>query len=40
MYEAGKLRPVVGACYRLEDAPRALRDLANRKIVGKAVLTV
>jgi NADPH2:quinone reductase len=40
LYEAGKLRPVVGARYRLEDTPRALRDLANRKIVGKAVLSV
>jgi len=40
MYRAGQIRPVVGARYRLEEAPVALRDLAERKVMGKAVLTV
>jgi len=35
---AGKIGPVVGKTYPLEEAPAALRDLANRKIMGKAVL--
>jgi NADPH2:quinone reductase len=39
LYEAGKIRPVVGKKYSLDQAPKAMRDLANRKIVGKAVLT-
>jgi NADPH2:quinone reductase len=38
-YLSGRLRPVVGASSKFEDAPRALRDLANRKVVGKAVLS-
>jgi NADPH:quinone reductase-like Zn-dependent oxidoreductase len=38
LYMAGKIRPVVGKTYPLEQAPAALRDLANRKIMGKAVL--
>jgi NADPH:quinone reductase-like Zn-dependent oxidoreductase len=33
-----KIRPVVGKSYPLEQAPKALRDLADRKIMGKAVL--
>ncbi len=36
--EAMRVRPVVGNRYRLEDAPAALRDLAERKVIGKAVL--
>jgi len=40
MYRGGQVRPVVGARYRLEEAPRALQDLAERRVVGKAVLTV
>jgi NADPH2:quinone reductase len=38
LYVAGKISPVVGKTYPLEQAPAALRDLANRKIMGKAVL--
>ena len=34
----GKIRPEVGRVYPLSEAPVALRDLANRKILGKAVL--
>ena len=38
LYVAGKIRPEVGKTYPLSEAPAALRDLANRKITGKAVL--
>lgn len=37
---AGKLKPHVFARYTLDDAGRALRDLLDRKVMGKAVLTV
>ncbi len=40
LYVGGQIRPVVSKSYSLEEAPAALRDLANRKIVGKAALTV
>ena len=36
--EAMRVRPVVGKRYRLEEAPAALRELAQRKVIGKAVL--
>jgi NADPH2:quinone reductase len=39
MYEAGKIKPSVNAIYPFEEAPRGLRDLADRKVSGKAVLT-
>lgn len=39
LYGAGKIRPAVGAKYGFEELPRALRDLANRKVMGKAVVT-
>ncbi len=38
--EAMRIRPHVGKRYRLDEAPAALRDLAERKIIGKAVLVV
>lgn len=38
MYRAGQINPVAGRTYPLDAAPQALRDLANRKIMGKAVL--
>ena len=37
-YAAGQIRPVVSKSYELDDAPAALRDLADRKVSGKAVL--
>jgi NADPH2:quinone reductase len=40
MYAAGKIRPSVGAAYGFDDLPRALQDLADRKVMGKAVMTV
>jgi NADPH2:quinone reductase len=36
----GRLTPLVGATYPLEDGATALRDLADRRAVGKLVLTV
>lgn len=39
-YSQGAIKPQVGATYALEDVPRGIRDLANRKVVGKAVATV
>jgi len=30
----------VGAAYGFDDLPRALQDLADRKVMGKAVMTV
>jgi NADPH2:quinone reductase len=38
MYREGKIQPPAPVRYALADAPQALRDLANRKIVGKAAL--
>jgi NADPH:quinone reductase len=40
MYRAGQIRPVVANRYRLDEAPVALKDLAQRKIIGKAALIV
>ena len=37
---SGRLRPIVGTTYPLEDGARALRDLADRRAVGKLVLSV
>jgi NADPH2:quinone reductase len=39
LFTAGRLNPAVGAVYPFESAPAGLRELANRKILGKAVLT-
>jgi NADPH2:quinone reductase len=38
MYAAKQIRPSVNAVYAFEEAPRGLRDLAERKVMGKAVL--
>lgn len=35
----GKLRPHVSARYALEDTPRALADMAQRRVTGKIVIT-
>lgn len=40
LFETGAICPRVGATYPLETAPQGIRDLANRKIRGKAVLAV
>ncbi|HTI16206.1 MAG TPA: NADPH:quinone oxidoreductase family protein [Trinickia sp.] len=34
----GKLRPRISARYSLEDTPRALRDMAERRVTGKIVV--
>jgi NADPH:quinone reductase len=38
MYLAGKIKPTVGRSFALRECPQALRALANREIMGKAVL--
>ena len=40
LWAEGKIQPEISATYPLSAAPRALRDLAQRKILGKAVLVV
>jgi len=40
LYVEGKIRPPRPVEYPLASAPSALRDLANRKILGKAVLVM
>ena len=40
LFQQGRIRPVVGPTYRLDEAPAALRDLANRRILGKAVIAL
>ncbi len=40
LYRAGQISPPTPVTYPLADAPRALRDLANRKIPGKAALMI
>jgi len=40
LYASGKIRPAVGATYAFAEAPRGLRDLADRKVMGKAVLRI
>ncbi len=40
LYQDGKINPVVTAKSPLEEAPAALRSLADRMVAGKAVLTM
>lgn len=40
LFMDGKIDPPVGARYQLDQAPQGIRDLANRKVTGKAILTV
>ena len=40
MYMAGKLKPLVGATYPLEDAAEALAHLADRRAIGKTIITM
>ena len=39
-FEQGKLRPCISATYPLEDAPLAMRALADRQAKGKLVVTI
>ena len=38
-YNEGKLHPHIHKTYKLEDAARALRDLMERRVMGKVLLT-
>ena len=38
LYAAGKIKPVIHARYPLRDAAKALRELGDRKTVGKLIL--
>jgi NADPH2:quinone reductase len=40
LYAAGKIDPKIGRTYALSDAARAIVDLENREIVGKAVVRI
>ena len=40
MYAEGKLRPLVGTIFPLEDAAGALAHLADRKAIGKTIITM
>lgn len=35
---AGKVRPLISQTYSLDDAPRAMRDLLERRVTGKVVI--
>jgi NADPH2:quinone reductase len=38
MYEAGRIKPIIGERFPLSEAPAALEALGGRKSVGKVVL--
>ena len=38
-HEAGRIKPVVGRVHPLEDYAEALNDLAQRRAIGKIVVT-
>jgi NADPH2:quinone reductase len=40
LIEGGRLTPLIGATYPLKDGAQALRDLADRRAVGKLVISV
>ncbi len=40
MVDEGFVRPIVGACFALEDAPDAFRTIDQRRALGKVVLNV
>ena len=40
MYLGGQIHPIVGKTFRLEEVPAGLRELADRKILGKAVVII
>jgi propanol-preferring alcohol dehydrogenase len=37
LFRAGKINSVVSKQYKLQEANKALEDLKNRKIIGRAV---
>lgn len=38
LFGLGKLKPVVSRVYLLDEVPRALEDMAARRVVGKVVV--
>lgn len=40
LYAEGKINPVVSNEYPFEDAPRAMRDVAERRATGKSILVI
>ncbi len=40
LYTEGKINPVVSNEYPLDEAPRAMRDVAERRVTGKSVLVI
>jgi NADPH:quinone reductase len=40
LIDSGELTPLIGATYSLENGAQALRDLADRRAVGKLIITV
>lgn len=38
LFRLGKLKPVVSRVYPLDEVPRALEDMAARRVVGKVVI--
>jgi NADPH2:quinone reductase len=39
LFTAGKIHPAVGCAHRFTELPQALRNLANRQVLGKSVVT-
>jgi NADPH2:quinone reductase len=40
LYETGKMKPLVGATFPLEETAAALAHLSNRQAIGKTVITM
>jgi NADPH:quinone reductase len=40
LYTEGKIGPSVSCTYKLSEAPKAMQDIAERRVLGKVVLTV
>jgi NADPH:quinone reductase-like Zn-dependent oxidoreductase len=40
MFAAGTIRPYIGARFPLAETPAALRQMAERKVLGKVVIDV
>ena len=38
LFNSGKVKPLVSATYKLEEAAKALNAMANREVKGKVVL--
>ena len=40
LYEAGKIDPLIGRTYALEQSAEAMRCLSERQAIGKVVVTI